>query len=411
MNSEILSIGTELLMGQIANTNAMYISKKLNEIGVNVYYHSVVGDNEKRVIDALKIAKQRADVIIVTGGLGPTDDDLTKEVISKELGKELIFSEYASKVIEDYFKRNNKEMTPNNKKQAYMPKDSIIIPNKVGTACGCIIESDNKIVVMLPGPPIELNPMLIDTVIPYLKERTNKVIKSKFIKIFGLGEAQACDKIEDLIEKQIDPTIATYCELGEVLIRLTTSGDKNKDCDMVLNSTAQKIRERLQDYIYSEDGENLQQVVVRLLKEKGKTISCAESCTGGLLSAKITDVSGASEVFNRGIVSYTNIAKMENLGVPKDILDKFGAVSKETAKLMAEGIKKVSKTDIGVSITGIAGPTGGTKEKPVGLVYIALTQEKETIVKELRLDGDRQKIRELTCKNVLDMVRRELTRE
>ena len=410
MNSEILSIGTELLMGQIANTNAMFISKKLNEIGVNVYYHSVVGDNPKRVIEALKIALNRADVIVVTGGLGPTDDDLTKEVISKELGRELIFNDYAYNVITDYFERNHKEMTSNNKKQAYMPKDSIIIPNKVGTACGCIIENDNKIVIMLPGPPIELNPMVIDTVIPYLEKKTNKIIKSKFIKIFGLGEAQVSDKIEDLIESQTDPTIATYCELGEVLIRLTTSGDKQKDFNKVLSDTEQKIKERLGEYIYSTNGEDLQQVVVNSLKEKKKTISCAESCTGGMLSAKITDVSGASEVFNRGIVTYTNIAKMENLGVPKETLDKFGAVSKETAKFMAEGIRRVSKTDIGVSVTGIAGPTGGTKEKPVGLVYIALANETETFVKELRLDGNRQKIRELTCKNVLDMVRRELTK-
>lgn len=410
MNSEILSIGTELLMGQIANTNAMFISKKLNEIGVNVYYHSVVGDNPKRVIEALKIALNRADVIVVTGGLGPTDDDLTKEVISKELGRELIFNDYAYNVITDYFERNHKEMTSNNKKQAYMPKDSIIIPNKVGTACGCIIENDNKIVIMLPGPPIELNPMVIDTVIPYLEKKTNKIIKSKFIKIFGLGEAQVSDKIEDLIESQTDPTIATYCELGEVLIRLTTSGDKQKDFNKVLSDTEQKIKERLDEYIYSTNGEDLQQVVVNSLKEKKKTISCAESCTGGMLSAKITDVSGASEVFNRGIVTYTNIAKMENLGVPKETLDKFGAVSKETAKFMAEGVRRVSKTDIGVSVTGIAGPTGGTKEKPVGLVYIALANETETFVKELRLDGNRQKIRELTCKNVLDMVRRELTK-
>lgn len=408
MNSEILSIGTELLMGQIANTNAMYISKKLNEIGVNVFYHSVVGDNQKRVVDALKIALQRADVIIVTGGLGPTDDDLTKEVIAKELNRDLIFNEYAFNVIKDYFKRNNKEMTPNNKKQAYMPKESIIIPNKVGTACGCIIENEDKIIVMLPGPPIELNPMLNDTVIPYLENKTNKKIKSKFLKIFGLGEAQVADKIEDLIKNQTDPTIATYCELGEVLIRLTTSGDKNKDCNSVLNNAEEKIKEILKDYIYSTEGETLQEVVVKLLKEKKKTISCAESCTGGLLSAKITDVSGASEVLNRGIVSYTNIAKMENLNVPKEVLDKFGAVSEQTAKFMAEGIRNVSKTDIGVSITGIAGPTGGTKEKPVGLVYIALATEKETIVKKLMLDGNRQKIRELTCKNVLNLVRMKL---
>lgn len=409
MNSEILSVGTELLMGQIANTNAMYISNKLREIGINVYYHSVVGDNEKRVKDAFDIAKDRVDLIITTGGLGPTQDDLTKEVLSESLGRKLIFSEYCYTIIEEYFKRNNRSMTPNNKKQAYIPEGSIIIPNKVGTACGFIVEDNNKIIVMLPGPPNELNPMLEDTVIPYLQNKTNMVIKSTYIKVFGLGEAQVCDKIKDLIDNQQDPTIATYCEVGEVLIRLTTSGRSGKDCDAVLNAMEQKIRDRLGDYIYSTSGQNLQQTVVQLLKENNKTISAAESCTGGLLSAKITDVSGASQVFNRAIVSYTNIAKMENLNVPEDVLEKYGAVSEETCRYMAEGVRKVSSTDIGVSITGVAGPTGGTPKKPVGLVYIGLSTKDKTEVKKLMLDGNRDKIRELTCKYVLDEVRRELT--
>lgn len=410
MNSEILSIGTELLMGQIANTNAMYISNKLKEIGINVYYHSVVGDNEERIKASFDIAKDRVDLIIATGGLGPTQDDLTKEVLSKRLGKKLVFSDYAYEIIEDYFKRNNKEMTPNNKKQAYVPEGSIIIPNKVGTACGFIIEENNKIIVMLPGPPNELNPMLEDTVIPYLLNKTNKVIKSMHIKVFGLGEAQVCDKINDLIDNQKDPTIATYCDVGDVLIRLTTNGDSGKNCDDVLNGMKQKIGERLGDYIYSTSGKTLQQEVVELLRENNKTISAAESCTGGLLSSKITDVSGASQVFNRGIVTYTNIAKIENLNVPRDVLEEYGAVSEQTCRYMAEGVRNVSNTDIGVSITGIAGPTGGTPKKPVGLVYIGLSTKDKTIVKKLMLDGSRDKIRELTCKYVLDQVRRELTK-
>ncbi|MBP5426627.1 MAG: competence/damage-inducible protein A [Clostridiales bacterium] len=404
MNCEILSVGTELLMGQIANTNAMYISNKLNEIGVNVYYHSVVGDNPSRMEDVIKLALSRADLVLLTGGLGPTEDDLTKEIVSQVLGRKLEFSEDVYACIEDYFVRNRKRNTPNNRKQAYVPEGAIVVPNKVGTACGFILEVGEKVVIMLPGPPLELNPMLNDTIVPYLAKRTNRSIKSKYIKVFGLGEADVCDRISDLIESQSDPTIATYCELGEVLIRVTTS---QRD-DSVLSLMVRKLYDYLGEYIYSENGEKLEEVVVKLLQENKKNVACAESCTGGLLSAKLTSVSGSSQVFNRGIVSYSNVAKMENLNVPEDILNKFGAVSKETAEYMARGVREISNTDIGVSITGIAGPTGGTKEKPVGLVYIGLSTKFKTIAIETRLNGDRNKIRELTCKNVLNMIRLEI---
>lgn len=408
MNCEILSVGTELLMGQIANTNAMYISEKLQEIGVNVYYHSVVGDNAARLGDVFKLAFSRSDLVILTGGLGPTEDDITKEIVSQALHKDLKFSDDVYTAIEDYFIRNNKRNTQNNRKQAYVPEGSVIVPNKVGTACGFILELENKIIVLLPGPPSELRPMFVDTVIPYLSDKTNRMIRSKYVKIVGLGEAEVCDRIASLIANQDDPTIAPYCSLGEVLIRVTTSGSSEEECNKKLESLVEKICGYLGDYVYSIDGERLEETVVRMLRENNKSISCAESCTGGLLSAKITSVSGASQIFNRGIVSYSNVAKMENLHVPKEVLDEHGAVSRETAQYMAEGVRKVANTDIGVSITGIAGPTGGTKEKPVGLVYIALSTEGKTVVRETRLDGDRDKIRELTCKNVLDLIRLEI---
>ena len=403
MNSEILAVGTELLMGMIANTNAKYISEKLNEIGINVYYHSVVGDNPKRMSDSFKISMNRADLIITTGGLGPTEDDLTKEIISDVLHRELLFNEDIMDSIKEYFERNKREMTDNNKKQAYMPKGSIIIPNKVGTACGFIIEEGSKIIIMLPGPPKELQPMFSDTVIPYLRAKTNSAIESMYLKIFGLGEAQVCDRIKNIINEQTDPTIAPYCGTGEVTIRLTTKSGRK-----ILKDKAKEIIEILGDYVYSEDGSNLEEVVVDLLKEKGKTIALAESCTGGMLSSKITNVSGASQVLNRGIVSYSNIAKIENLNVPEHILEEYGAVSEQTAEYMAIGVRNVAKTDIGVSVTGIAGPTGGTKEKPVGLVYIGFSDKEKVIVKKLQLDVDREKIRELACKNLLDLIRREV---
>lgn len=408
MNCEILSIGTELLMGQITNTNAKYISSKLCEIGVNVLYHSVVGDNAVRLEEIFKIALGRADVVVLTGGLGPTEDDITKELVSQVLDRKLQFSDDVYSKIEDYFVRNNKRNAPNNKKQAYVPEGAIIIPNRVGTACGFIVETNNKVVVMLPGPPVELIPMFEYNVIPYLSKRTGRIIESKYIKLVGIGEADACDRIAELIAGQTDPTIAPYCGLGEVLIRVTTSGSSKEECSKVLEPVVRKIYERLGEYIYSEDGESLEEVVVKLLRDSNKTIASAESCTGGLLSAKITNVSGASKVFNRGIVSYSNIAKIENLNVPEEVLDKYGAVSEETAKYMADGVRNVAGTDIGVSITGIAGPTGGTKEKPVGLVYIGLSTKDKTLAIETRLNGDRYRIRELTCKNVLNLVRLEV---
>ena len=411
MNCEILSVGTELLMGQIANTNAKYISSKLCEIGINVYYHSVVGDNAARLEKLFRNAINIVDVVVLTGGLGPTDDDITKEVVAKVLGKELQFSDDVYAKVEEYFIRNNKINTPNNKKQAYVPDGAVIISNDVGTACGFIIEMNNKIIIMLPGPPMELVPMFEDTVVPYLSKKAGRVIESKYIKLVGIGEADACDRIADLIKNQTDPTIAPYCELGEVLIRVTTSGSNKEECSKVLGPVVREIYKYLGEYIYSEDGDKLEEVVVKLLIENNKTISCAESCTGGLLSAKLTSVSGASQVFNRGIVSYSNIAKVENLGVPEDVLNKYGAVSEETAKYMAEGVRRISGTDIGVSITGIAGPTGGTKEKPVGLVYIGLSTKDKTLAVETRLSGDRDKIRELACKNVLNLVRIEILGE
>lgn len=406
MNAEILAVGTELLMGQIANTNAQYISQKLNTIGVNVYYHSVVGDNPMRLKAALKLSLDRSDVVIITGGLGPTQDDLTKETVAGMLGEKLVLHDESLQQIEEYFKKVNRPMAKNNIKQAYLPENCIVVENNNGTAPGCIIEKENKIVVMLPGPPSEMKPMLDDTVIPYFEEKSPEKIFSKYLRVFGVGESLLEEKIIDLIDNQGSVTIATYAKEGEVTVRITT---KSKDASLAqkeLNSIEQEIVKILGDSVYSNEDKELYEVAAELLLEKKVSIAFAESCTGGLISSVITDIPGISAVFDRTVVSYSNKSKVESLGVRQETLDKYGAVSRETAIEMAEGIRRVAGTDLGLSVTGIAGPDGGTEEKPVGLVYVALSDKSGTKCKELRLSGNRKTVRNSTMLNAFDMIRR-----
>jgi len=411
MNAEILAVGTELLMGQIANTNAQYISQRLNDIGINVYYHSVVGDNPARLKSVLQLALSRSDVVIMTGGLGPTQDDLTKETVAEIMGRKLVLHDESLKRMEDYFKKLNRPLTKNNIKQAYFPENCIVVRNDNGTAPGCIIEKENKIVVMLPGPPSEMKPMLDDTVIPYFKSRTQEKIVSKYLRVFGIGESLLEEKLMHLIEKQGNVTIATYAKDGEVTVRITTKSTDEAEALRELACVQKEIAEIVGDALYSDEDKELYQVVGEMLIQKGVTIAFAESCTGGLISSVITDIPGISAVFDRAVVSYSNKAKVENLGVKQETLDKFGAVSMETAVEMAEGIRKVAGTDLGLSVTGIAGPDGGTELKPVGLVYVALASKNGTVCKELRLAGNRRKIRNNTVLNAFDMIRRWLMNE
>ncbi len=406
MNAEILAVGTELLMGQIANTNAQYISQRLNSIGINVYYHSVVGDNPTRLKAVLELALSRSDIIIITGGLGPTQDDLTKETVAEILGDKLILHEESLQKIEDYFKRVNRPMVKNNIKQAYLPESCTIIKNNNGTAPGCIMEKENKTVVMLPGPPKEMIPMLDDTVIPRFEEKSPEKIVSKFLRVFGVGESLLEEKIIHMIENQSNVTIATYAKEGEVTVRITTKNDNEAEALKDLAAVEDEIVEILGDSVYSDEDKELYQVVTEKLIKKRVTIAFAESCTGGLISSVITDVPGVSAVFDRAVVSYSNKSKVESLGVKQETLDKFGAVSRETAVEMAEGIRNLAGTDLGLSVTGIAGPDGGTEEKPVGLVYIALASNNGTECKELKLRGNRTKIRNYITLNSFDMIRR-----
>lgn len=409
MNAEILAVGTELLMGQIANTNAKYISTKLNELGINVYYHSVVGDNKGRLQASLKLALERCDLLIITGGLGPTADDITKETTAQLLEKELVLDDKSLNRIKAYFERIKKPMPKNNLKQALLPKNSIVIKNNVGTAPGCILEENGKVVVLLPGPPIELQPMFEDTVVPYLACKSPYTVYSKYLKFFGIGEAALEEKLSDLISKQTNPTIATYVKDAETTVRVTVKCNKSDDCNALLADTFEEIRKRLGDYLYSTENLELHEEVARLLLNNNISISTAESCTGGLIAAKLTSVPGISKVFNRSAVCYSNQAKIQLLNVSPDTLKQYGAVSPETAKEMAVGIRNTSGSDIGVSVTGIAGPDGGTEEKPVGLVYIALADKTGITAHELRLLGDRNRIRNTAALHVFDMIRKRLT--
>jgi nicotinamide-nucleotide amidase len=409
LKAEILAVGTELLMGQIVNTNAQYLSSKLPDVGISVYYHSVVGDNPERLRESLELALKRCDVVITTGGLGPTQDDLTKETISEVCGRRLVLHQESLDAIKAFFKKIGREMTHNNEKQAYMPENCTILENNNGTAPGCIIEQGEKVIVMLPGPPSEMKPMFDDSVFPYFRERSSYTIESKFLRVFGIGESAMETKILDLIEGQTNPTIATYAKEGEVTIRVSARVEQGKDAEKLLGPVIEEIRKRTGDSLYSEEDRTLDQVAAELLFRHKLTLATAESCTGGLISQMLTNIPGISSVFMGGAVTYSNDAKEECLGVRRDTLLQYGAVSRHTAEEMAAGVRSRLKTDIGVAVTGIAGPDGGTPEKPVGLVYIGLSSEKGTVTKELRLLGNRKRIRTITALHVFDMIRRHVS--
>lgn len=404
MKCAIISIGTELLMGQVLNTNTKYLSEELNKLGVGVYYHHTVGDNPIRLEKLINSAFENVDMIITTGGLGPTQDDLTKEVISKIFNKKLQLHEKSYNQIKSYFKSKNIKMTDNNKKQAVMPQDSIVLTNNYGTAPGFIIEDDNKKIISLPGPPREMKKMFEEEVIKHLKEKSNNIV-SKTIRLIGIGESALEDAIIDLIDNQTNPTIATYAKPGQVSIRITAS-DKNRDkANEMVDKMVQVIDTRLSRYIYSFKDEELIDIVGNELIKRNKTISLAESCTGGMIAANLTDISGISKVFDRGLVTYSNKAKEEELGVKYHILEEFGAVSRQTAEEMVLGLKNKTNSDICLSVTGIAGPGGGCDKKPVGLVYISIIYDDVIVTRRFNFAGDRKKIRENTLLNALNMIR------
>lgn len=410
MRAEILAVGTELLLGNIVNTNAQYIAKRLADLGIEVYHQAVVGDNPKRLMDAYTSAFQRAELVIATGGLGPTKDDLTKEVAFDYFGKEAVLHKDILDKIEEYFKKINRNMVESNKKQAYFPTDALILKNNHGTAPGCIIEESNKILIVLPGPPREMKPMFEEYVVPYLTKYQEGVLVSKVLRVIGIGESATAEMIEDIIDNGENPTIATYAKESEVTIRITAKADKEEEGEQLIAPIEDEIRTRLGIAVYGEGEAQVEEVVGKMLVDNKLTISTAESCTGGLLAGKLINYPGISSVFKEGVITYSNESKIKRLKVKKEILDKFGAVSSQVAAEMAEGIAKAAGTDIGISTTGIAGPEGGSDEKPLGLVYIGLYIQGEVKTKELHLAGNRQKVRNTAVIRAIEWLRRELLR-
>lgn len=406
MNAELIAVGSELLMGQIANTDAQYITSRLSSLGVNVHFHTVVGDNRSRLTEALKIAFSRSECVILTGGLGPTYDDMTKETVASFFNLPLSYDERALKELTEYFNKRGKAMTPSNKKQALIPDDSTVLYNEYGTAPGCIIEKNGKIAAMLPGPPREMRPMFDKYLYPYFKEKTGSAVFSEYLHLFGIGEAEAESKISGLTESE-NPTVAPYVSIGETVLRISAFAATEKEASLMTGKMKNKIYSLLGEWIYAEGiGASLPSTVLKLLTEKKLKLAAAESCTGGMVSGAITDLPGASEVFIYGAVTYANSAKMSALSVSGETLKKYGAVSDETAIEMARGVRLAAKSDIGVSTTGIAGPGGGTQDKPVGTVHIAISTKKGDKALKLFIPGDRARVRKTAVLNVYDLIRR-----
>lgn len=408
MRAEIITVGTEILLGDIVNTNSQYLAKELADLGVEVYYQGTVGDNEERLLQSLEESLNRSDMVITTGGLGPTKDDLTKETAAKFFNQELVLDERSWNKIEIYFNKLGRVPTENNKKQAYFPKDAIILENSNGTAPGAILRKGKKTIIVLPGPPREMKQMFEESVKPYLKNLTNEILVSKILRFYGIGESSLEEEIIDIIKEQSNPTVAPYAKDTEVTLRITAKATSKEEAINLINPVVHKIQDRVGSYMYSEGDISLEDTVAEILVNKNLTISVAESCTGGMVSSHLINYPGISSVFMEGCVTYSNEAKMKSLGVKKETLDKFGAVSEETAREMAEGIAKRHNTNIGLSTTGIAGPEGGSEEKPVGLVYFGIYINGKIIVKRYVFNGNRQQIRLRATKTILNDLRLEL---
>lgn len=408
MRAEIITVGTEILLGDIVNTNSQFLAKELANLGIEVYYQSSVGDNEKRLLEVFDESLKRSDLVITTGGLGPTKDDITKEVAAKYFHQELILDEYSLEQLKKYFKDRNLEMSESNLKQIYFPKDAIVLENLNGTAPGAILSKNNKTIIVMPGPPKEMKLMFENGVRPYLERLTNIVLKSKTLRIFGMGESLVEDKLIDLIKNQSNPTIAPYVGNGDITLRITAKAQDEEESNKLIEPIEREIRNRFDKFIYGEGNTSIEEVVSKILVANNLTISTAESCTGGMLSAALINYPGISSVFMEGCVTYSDESKISRLGVKKETLDKYGAVSEQTAKEMAIGIANNFNTNIGLSTTGIAGPGGGSKDKPVGLVYMGIYINGKTIVKKYEFKGSRQEIREKATKILLNDLRIEL---
>lgn len=408
--AEIIAVGTELLLGSIANTDAQMVSRELSCLGINVYYHTVVGDNPERVKEAVEIARKRADIIITTGGLGPTCDDLTKNALAAAFGKKLVFDQPSADKITSYFDKMGKPMTENNLQQAMLPEGCTVLENDWGTAPGVAFEADGCKVIMLPGPPPECEALFKNRAIPYLKQFADGVIVSRTLKVYGLGESTVEDMLREEMNALENPTLAPYAKTGEVELRITAKADNEEKARALIVPVEEKVRGILGDRIYGADVNSLEEVCLSLLQEAHLTVGFAESCTGGLMAKRLTDLAGASHVFQGGVVCYTNGVKENLLGVPHDLLEAYGAVSVPVAQAMALGTREKLNCDVAVAVTGVAGPDPDDRGNPVGRVYLALASSAGCVVKKLEAGNvTRDRVRSQASNYGLDMIRRYLT--
>ncbi len=407
MKAEIISIGSEILRGQITDTNANFIAKKLVESGIDLEHISAVGDNPESLLSTLKLAFQRSDLIITTGGLGPTEDDITYQTIARALNLKLIKYPEAEENLKKILHKIKIKVSPSNLKQVYLPEGAKIIINQYGTAPAMILEKDNKIICSFPGVPHEMKNLIEENLIPYLKEKfpPSLIKKSKILKVTGLGESSVNELIRDYINKQTNFSFGIYANPEDIQVQVTTQTPTEKETDKLLQFSVNQLTKILGNYIYGIDDETLEEVVGKLLKTKKLKVTVAESCTGGMLGEMITRIPGSSKYFQGGVISYNTKIKEDLLKVPPEVIKKYGEVSKEVAKLMAEGARRCCHSDIGISITGIAGPGGATEKKKVGLVYMALSDGEKTITQKHQLFGNRQLIRVRSARRALNMLR------
>ena len=412
-SAEILTIGTEILLGDLLDTNAAWISGRLAALGVSIYRHTTVGDNKKRITAALKEAASRADLVITTGGLGPTSDDLTNACLGEAAGREMVEYPEARRHVDEMFKRFGRTPTQSNYKQALFPEGSGLIPNPAGTAMGAMLELDGALVATFPGVPGEMKGMFEETLEPLIKERSEGSILSRTLWFTGIGESALAEKVQDLLDAS-DPTVAPLAGQGKVRLRITTRAATTEEAEEKIAPVADEILSRLGDYYFGEDDETLESAIGKLLTGRGETLALAESCTGGLLAKRLTDRAGSSAFFTEGLVTYSNEAKERLLGVPHELLVQHGAVSEPVAKAMAEGVRKTAGTDYGLSVTGVAGPDGGTEEKPVGLVFVGISDAEGTVAERLDLSAwrrSREAIRERSANRAFDLLRHRILLE
>ena len=410
MNAEIISIGSEHLLGEIINTDAPYLCQRLSTLGIEIERQITIGDDKKGIASSLEEALRRVKMVITIGGLGPTPDDITKKVIATVAEEQLVLNEGILSEIEKKFKEEKKPMPSDNIKQAFLPRDSYPLENKVGIAPGFILETRNRIIIALPGPYNELVPMLEEKVVPYLKERleVREVIKSLVLRTTGLPESRVAEKLKDIMKKSKNPQVSLLAHENIVDIRMVAKARDEKTIEKMNERMGKRISKRLGNYIFGTGKQTLEEVIGYLLYMRKKTIAVAESCTGGLISHRLTNVPGSSNYFLGSVVAYSDKIKRERLGVKKTTLEKYGAVSEKAAEEMAKGAKKLIRSDFGLGITGIAGPTGATKEKPIGLIYIALAYKDKVETREFKFRGEREVIKAKAANAALDMVRRHL---